>query len=107
MAFCHMPHCTATEKQQFRGFEGAHGPGYMGLAATMWVPTVLEYRYCHQRITQAHPRSDRRVSEEVEFPENLQVPPNFRNNSTFGAFEGPMARDLQRAASDSVGPSSC
>ena len=26
------------QKQQFRGFQGAHGPGYMGLAANAWVP---------------------------------------------------------------------
>ena len=24
--------------RQMRGFWGAHGPGYMGLAATTWVP---------------------------------------------------------------------
>ena len=26
------------KQQQFRGFQGTHGPGYMGLAATTWVP---------------------------------------------------------------------
>ena len=42
-----------------------HGPGYTGLMATAWV-WVLKYPYCHQMITQTHPRGERRVSEKVE-----------------------------------------
>ena len=29
-------------------------------------PWVLKYPYCHQMITQTHPRGNRRVSEKVE-----------------------------------------
>ena len=30
-------------------------------------PWVLKYPYCHQIITQTHPRGNRRVSEKVKF----------------------------------------
>ena len=33
----------ATKHQQFCGFGGVHGSGYMGLTATMWAPWVLKY----------------------------------------------------------------
>ena len=39
------------------------GPGHMGLAATMWVPMMLEYPYCHQMMTQTHPTAYRRVQD--------------------------------------------
>ena len=36
--------CTTKEPKQreCRGFWGAHGLGYMGLAATMWVPVATQ-----------------------------------------------------------------
>ena len=52
---------------------------------------MLEHPYCHQTITQAHPRGDRTVSEKVEFSKNFQMPLNGLNNSSFGAFGVPMA----------------
>ena len=36
-------------------------------------PWVLKYPYCHQMITQTHPRGDGQVSEKIEFSENCQV----------------------------------
>ena len=51
-------------------------------------PGVLSYPYCHQMITQTHPRGNRRVSENVEFWKKFQVPRNYQHNSNFGAFGG-------------------
>ena len=57
-------------------------------------PWVLKYPYCHQIITQTHPRGNRRVSEKVEFLEILQVSLNSLHNGNFGTFGGAMARAI-------------
>ena len=55
----------ATKQPTQQQFLEAHGSGYMGLEAmSLW---VLEYPYCHQMITQTHPRGYRRVAENIEF----------------------------------------
>ena len=41
--------------------------GYIGLAATLWVPCVLKYLCCNQMITQTLPTGNRRASEKIEF----------------------------------------
>ena len=43
-------------------------------------PWALKYLYCHQMITQTHPRGNRRVSEKSKC-ENLQVSLNSLRNS--------------------------
>ena len=49
-------------------FQVVHGPDYMGLEPTMWVPMVLEHPYCYQMIT--NPSQGRqRVQEKPAFTE--------------------------------------
>ena len=49
--------------QQFLGFWGTHGPGYMGLAATKWVPIGAQVPNDHPNPS----RGNRMLSEKVEF----------------------------------------
>ena len=58
-----------------RAFGRPVARGYVGLAATTWMPMVLEYPYCHVMITQTHPRGNRRVLKKSNF-RKFQVPLN-------------------------------
>ena len=55
-------------------------------------PWVLKYPYCHQMITQTHPRGNRRGFGKSGNVKNFHVSLNNLRNSNFGAFGGPMAR---------------
>ena len=46
---------------------GPHGSGYVGLAATPWVPMGARVLDCHQMTTQTHPGGDGRISEKIKF----------------------------------------
>ena len=78
-------------QQQFRGFWGGHGSGYMGLAATTWVPMgakvpILSLNH--------HPNPSQGRQEGFQksrILEILQVSLNSLHNSNFGAFGGAMA----------------
>ena len=59
------------KKQQFGGFQGAHGLGYMDLA-TMTRAPMVEYLYRHQMTAQ--------IIEKHQFFENFQVPLNSHGN---------------------------
>ena len=65
--FVHTP--NAIEPPTNSNFEAFGGP----MARARWAqwplhgsPWALKYPYCHQMITQTHPRGNRRVSEKVE-----------------------------------------
>ena len=86
LQFVHTP--NAIEPPTNSNFEAFGGP----MAQARWAQwplrgsqLALRYPYCHQMITQTHPRGNRRVSE-------FQVSLNSLRNSNFGAFTGPMAR---------------
>ena len=51
----------------------AHGLGYMGPAATTWVPMGAQIPYCHQMITHTHPRGNKRVLEKVSFAKEKKL----------------------------------
>ena len=81
-------------QQQFRGFWEGHGSGYMGLAATTWVPMgaqvpVLSLNH-HPNQSQGRQKGFRNSG----ILEILQVSLNSLHNSNFGAFGGPMARAI-------------
>ena len=48
-------------QHQFWGFWGAHGTGYIGLAATTWVPMGTRI------VTQTHHMGNKGVLEKIEF----------------------------------------
>ena len=81
-------------QRQFRGFWGGHGSGYMGLAATTWVPMgaqvpVLSLNH-HPNPSQGRQKGfGKRPILEI-----LQVSLNSLHNGNFGAFGGAMARAI-------------
>ena len=64
----------------------------MGLGATMLCLWVLEYPYCHQMISQTHPKGDKIVEGKNRIFANFQVPLNNCNNGKSVAFKGPWPR---------------
>ena len=61
------------KKCQCWGLRRAHGPGYMGLAATTWVPVGARVPISSQMITQTHPRGDRTISEKIKLWKFFQL----------------------------------
>ena len=93
MQCVHTP--NAIEPPTNSNFEAFGGP----MARARWAqwplrgpPWVLKHPYCHQMITQTHPRGSRRVSEKSGNVKNFQVSLNSLRNSNFEAFGGPMAQ---------------
>ena len=79
-------------QRQFRGFLEGHGSGYMGLAATTWVPVgaqvpVLSLNH-HPNPSQGRQKG----FQKSRISEILQVSLNSLHNGNFGAFGGAMAR---------------
>ena len=75
-------------QRQFRGFLECHGSGYMGLAATMWVPVGAQVPALSLNHHPNPSQGRQKGFQKSRISEILQVSLNSLHNGNFGAFGG-------------------
>ena len=67
----------------FGAFGGPMAPATWAKGPLFGSPWVLKYLYCHQMITQTHPKGDGTVSEKIELQKLLLPPPPPKGGGSF------------------------
>ena len=90
--YCLRQGTSKRETRPFWGFWGAYGAGYVGLAATTWLPMGAQVPVLSPN---DHPnpfQGRQKGFGKGRILKNFQEPLNNLNKGNFGAFGGPMAR---------------